>query len=164
MFEISKSFYESPIGIIKITGSPLGIQSLEFVEHKEEVVGEIASPVNTCHEEIKKYFSGDLKEFKVPLDFQGTDFQKKVWHELRHISYGETSTYLKLSKSLGDAKAIRAVGTANGKNPIAIIVPCHRVIGSDGSLTGYAGGLWRKEWLLNHEAEIVGKERQLEMF
>jgi methylated-DNA-[protein]-cysteine S-methyltransferase len=85
---------------------------------------------------------------------QGTEFQKKVWQELLHIPYGKTCSYLDLSKKIGDVKAIRAVASANGKNPLWIVVPCHRVIGTDGSLTGYAGGLWRKKWLLEHENPI----------
>ena len=101
--------------------------------------------------QLQDYFDGKRTTFTFPLNPSGTDFQKKVWDELLHIPFGKTCSYLDLSKKLGDVKAIRAVASANGKNPLWIVVPCHRVIGTDGSLTGYAGGLWRKKWLLEHE-------------
>jgi methylated-DNA-[protein]-cysteine S-methyltransferase len=101
--------------------------------------------------QLNDYFEGKRTEFDVLLNPQGTDFQKKVWNGLLQIPYGKTMSYLELSKQLGDVKAIRAVASANGKNPLWIIIPCHRVIGTDGSLTGYAGGLWRKKWLLELE-------------
>jgi methylated-DNA-[protein]-cysteine S-methyltransferase len=102
--------------------------------------------------------------FNVPIKQEGTEFQQKVWNELLKIPYGKTVSYNFIAESLGDKKTIRAVGATNGKNQISILVPCHRVIGSDGSLTGYAGGLWRKKWLLNHEKEFSGEEKQMEMF
>ncbi len=101
--------------------------------------------------QLQDYFDGKRKEFTFAINPIGSEFQKKVWQELLHIPFGKTCSYLELSKKLGDVKAIRAVASANGKNPLWIVVPCHRVIGSDGSLTGYAGGLWRKKWLLEHE-------------
>lgn len=101
--------------------------------------------------QLEEYFEGKRVEFDLPLDLQGTDFQKRVWNELLTIPYGKTVSYKELSIRLGDVRAIRAVAAANGANPVSIIVPCHRVIGSDGSLTGYAGGLWRKRWLLDFE-------------
>ncbi len=100
-------------------------------------------------------------QFHFPIQQQGTDFQQKVWAELTRISAGKTISYLELSKRLGNTKTIRAAGTANGKNNIAIAVPCHRVIGSNGSLVGYAGGLWRKKWLLNHEAKYCNGQQLL---
>ena len=106
--------------------------------------------------QILAYFKGTLKLFTLPLKTEGTDFQQKVWGELLNIPYGTTQSYGQLARKIGDVKSVRAVGTTNGKNRIAIIVPCHRVIGSDGSLTGYAGELWRKEWLLKHEVEHSG--------
>ncbi|MCU0371019.1 MAG: methylated-DNA--[protein]-cysteine S-methyltransferase [Bacteroidales bacterium] len=102
--------------------------------------------------QLDEYFSRDRKTFDLPLDLHGTDFQRRVWNELLHIPYGKTVTYKELALKLGDIAAIRAVAAANGANPVSIIIPCHRVIGSDGSLTGYAGGLWRKKWLLEHES------------
>jgi methylated-DNA-[protein]-cysteine S-methyltransferase len=104
--------------------------------------------------QLQEYFIGKRTEFTFKLNPKGTEFQKKVWQELLQIPYGKTCSYLELSKKLGDVKAIRAVASANGKNPLWIVVPCHRVIGTDGSLTGYAGGLWRKKWLLEHENPI----------
>src|SRR5690606_27112730 len=101
--------------------------------------------------ELEEYFNGNRANFSFSLNPSGTEFQKRVWTELRNISFGKTTSYLELSKKLGDVKAIRAVASANGKNPLWIVVPCHRVIGTDGSLTGYAGELWRKQWLLEHE-------------
>jgi methylated-DNA-[protein]-cysteine S-methyltransferase len=102
-------------------------------------------------EQLRAYFAGDLTRFDLELDLQGTEFQRRVWNKLLSIPYGKTTTYGRLATELGDPKAMRAVGLANGRNPISIIVPCHRVIGADGSLTGYGGGLTRKQWLLAHE-------------
>jgi len=145
--------YNSPIGIIKIEYSEKGISKLIFID-KAEGEGLRADdkdmPITT---QIDEYFNGSRKIFDLPLDLQGTDFQKRVWLELLKIPYGKTISYKELSLKLGDVKAIRAVGAANGANPVSIIVPCHRVIGSDGSLTGYAGGLWRKKWLLEFESQ-----------
>ena len=107
--------------------------------------------------QLQEYFEGKRTHFTFLLHPSGTEFQKKVWQELLNIPFGKTCSYLELSKKLGDVKAIRAVAAANGKNPLWIVVPCHRVIGSDGSLTGYAGGLWRKKWLLEHENPSVQK-------
>jgi methylated-DNA-[protein]-cysteine S-methyltransferase len=104
-----------------------------------------------CAEQLDEYFLGKRIEFNLPLQQHGTEFQLKVWNELLNIPFGETINYLTLAKRIGNLKSIRAVGTANGRNNISIVVPCHRVIGSDGSLTGYSGGLWRKQWLLEHE-------------
>lgn len=111
--------------------------------------------IQQCIDQLNEYFEGSRKIFDIPLQQEGTPFQQKVWAQLLNIGYGKTISYLTLSKQIGDTKAIRAVGTTNGKNQIAIIVPCHRVIGSDGSLTGYAGELWRKKWLLEHEGKFA---------
>jgi methylated-DNA-[protein]-cysteine S-methyltransferase len=126
---------KTPLGMATITGNENGIPL---------VLQEVVTQLND-------YFEGKRTEFDVLLNPQGTDFQKKVWNGLLQIPYGKTMSYLELSKQLGDVKAIRAVASANGKNPLWIIIPCHRVIGTDGSLTGYAGGLWRKKWLLELE-------------
>jgi methylated-DNA-[protein]-cysteine S-methyltransferase len=107
-----------------------------------------------CVKQLEDYFMGKRNSFNLKLNPKGTLFQKKVWEELLNIPFNKTRTYLEQSKALGDVKAIRAVASANGKNPIWIIIPCHRVIGSDGSLTGYAGGIWRKKWLLAHENPV----------
>jgi len=110
-----------------------------------------ASPLPATVRQLGEYFSGKRREFDLPLRMQGTDFQQRVWRRLTEIRYGETCSYGELAKRIGSPSASRAVGLANGRNPISIVVPCHRVIGADGSLTGYGGGLERKRWLLAHE-------------
>lgn len=107
------------------------------------------------------FFNSDLKQFDIPLEMEGADFQKTVWEQLSGIEFGKTISYLTLAKQLGDAKSIRAEASVNGKNPFTIIIPCHRVIGSNGSLTGYSGNLWLKQWLLEHEAKICGTYQKL---
>ncbi len=134
-----------------------------MLDQRPDHLGEQTSDaiLKTCVEELEAFFEGRLLQFSVPVAQTGSDFQQGVWAELLKIPFGETISYLELSKRIGDVKAIRAVGTTNGKNQIAIIVPCHRVIGSNGTLTGYAGGLWRKQWLLEHEMKIKHGVRML---
>ena len=146
-------FIETPLGHAKIIGDANGISSVSVLDTKEELSEIIPESLLDCATQLKAYFNNQLKIFNLKLNPQGTTFQKKVWQQLQLIPFGKTISYLQLSKQLGDVKAIRAVASANGKNPLWIIVPCHRVIGSDGSLTGYAGGLHRKQWLLNHESD-----------
>lgn len=141
----------TPLGKALITGDVNGIRSIKLVEEDSELTHEIPKNLKECCTQLSDYFSGKRKHFDFKINPQGTDFQKKVWKHLTNIPFGKTTTYLELSRELGDEKAIRAVAAANGKNPLWIVVPCHRVIGSDGSLVGYAGGLSRKAWLLNHE-------------
>ena len=144
----------TPLGYAKLEGDEAGISSLTVLNNKvaaSDIIPEILEDA-VC--QLNEYFEGERNEFSLKLNPEGTDFQKRVWGKLLTIPYGKTTSYLQLSKNLGDVKAIRAVANANGKNPLWIIVPCHRVIGSDGSLTGYAGGLWRKKWLLDHENPI----------
>ncbi|MFY0712054.1 methylated-DNA--[protein]-cysteine S-methyltransferase [Seonamhaeicola sp. NFXS20] len=143
---------KSPLGFTKITGDDEGIQSVTVLNSEEKITDIIPIELEDCIIQLQEYFEGSRKQFQLKLNPQGTNFQKKVWKQLEQIPYGKTQSYLELSKQLGDIKAIRAVANANGKNPIWIIIPCHRVIGSDGSLTGYAGGLHRKKWLLEHES------------
>lgn len=139
------SFLDTPIGKLKIVGDELAIKLVAFTDEEERSTdGKVPVVVRNCKFQLKEYFEGKRKEFDLPLDPNGTEFQKEVWQELLQIPFGRTSTYAKQAIKLGDLKKNRAVGTANGKNPIAIIIPCHRIIGSDGSLTGYAGGLERK--------------------
>ena len=147
--------YNSPVGTIKIEYSENGISKLIFTDETEGEEHKAAFQVSPFTIQIDEYFNGNRKTFDLPLDLQGTDFQKKVWLELLKIPFGKTISYKELSLRLGDIKAIRAVAAANGANPVSIIVPCHRVIGSDRSLTGYAGGLWRKQWLLEHESSAL---------
>ena len=147
------AYYSSPLGQIKIECSDEHVQAVLFMD-KEAFAGKDDCPLlQQCIQQLDEYFSGQRKTFDLPLKQPGTDFQQKVWSLLLKIQYGKTISYNDLSKQYGDVKAIRAVASANGKNDLAIIVPCHRVIGSNQSLTGYAGGLWRKKWLLEHEAK-----------
>ncbi|WP_054852226.1 methylated-DNA--[protein]-cysteine S-methyltransferase [Olleya sp. ITB9] len=142
----------SPLGFTKITGDLDGIASVVVLNTEEKTTTIIPKVLEDCVLQLNQYFKGLRQQFSVKLNPKGTDFQNKVWNALQTIPHGKTTSYLQLSKQLGDPKAIRAVANANGKNPLWIIIPCHRVIGSDGSLTGYAGGLHRKQWLLNHES------------
>ena len=144
------AFVKTPLGIAKIIGDENGI-SVISVSDEGEISIEIPLILQESVSQINDYFEGKRNEFTFKLNPSGTEFQQKVWRGLLEISFGKTMSYLELSKKLGDVKAIRAVASANGKNPLWIVVPCHRVIGTDGSLTGYAGGLWRKKWLLDHE-------------
>ncbi|MFL0352964.1 methylated-DNA--[protein]-cysteine S-methyltransferase [Xanthomarina sp. GH4-25] len=141
----------SPLGFTKISGDDDGISSIIVFNSDEKTTDIIPECLQDCVYQLNEYFEGNRKHFDLLLNPVGTDFQKKVWFALLNIPYGKTISYLELSKQLDDVKAIRAVANANGKNPLWIVVPCHRVIGSDGSLTGYAGGLHRKQWLLEHE-------------
>lgn len=152
MSAIDTAYYESPTGVIKIAGSENGISSLIFVDRAAHT--DIPESLREAVQQIHEYFSGTRREFSMVLDLQGTPFQKRVWEALLAIPFGHTTSYGVLATELGDIKAIRAVGRANGSNPVSIVVPCHRVIGADGSLTGYAGGLHRKQWLLQFEKAI----------
>lgn len=145
---------DSPLGLLAVSATEEGVTCVNMgpEEIKDAWGPQESTPVlEAAVEQLAAYFAGDLKEFDLPLAAVGTPFQQKVWAQLTRIPYGETWSYLEVAKRLGDAKAVRAVGLANGRNPIAIIVPCHRVIGANGKLTGYAGGLWRKERLLSLE-------------
>ncbi|MDP5229878.1 MAG: methylated-DNA--[protein]-cysteine S-methyltransferase, partial [Cellulophaga sp.] len=146
------AFINTPLGVAKIEGDQDGISEITVLENGEEITQVIPEILEDAVYQLREYFEGARQEFTFTLNPEGTDFQKKVWNALAEIPFGKTVSYLELSKNLGDTKAIRAVASANGKNPIWIVVPCHRVIGSDGSLTGYAGGLHRKQWLLEHES------------
>ncbi|WP_340064375.1 methylated-DNA--[protein]-cysteine S-methyltransferase [Ascidiimonas aurantiaca] len=142
---------KTPLGTARIQGDEEGIHSVTILDTPAETTNVIPEVLEDVVYQLNEFFAGERQSFSLRLNPEGTHFQKKVWKELQNIPYGETLSYLELSKRLGDEKAIRAVAAANGKNPLWVIVPCHRVIGSDGSLTGYAGGLWRKKWLLEHE-------------
>lgn len=147
------SYYQTPIGLIEIKSIDEKICSILFVDKETEPTYHNSAIHIECIKQLKEYFSGNRLVFELPIIQDGTLFQKQVWNKLLDIPYGTTISYGQLAKQLGDIKNVRAVGTTNGKNKILIIVPCHRVIGADGSLTGYAGELWRKEWLLKHEIE-----------
>lgn len=155
------SYYSSPIGVLKIECSDNGVQSIIFLN--EPLTTEAANEnhlTQLTYTQLDEYFKGFRKSFALPQQQTGTDFQTKVWTLLNTIPYGKTTSYLALSKQYGDPKAIRAVAAANGKNNLAIVVPCHRVIGTNRTLTGYAGGLWRKQWLLEHEAKYYSGVQQ----
>ncbi len=147
-------FLETPLGMAHLIGDHEGIQSISVGAIATASAGDVPEPFHEAIQQLHEYFEGNLKEFSFKTNPKGTEFQQKVWKALLEIPYGKTISYLELSRRLGDEKAIRAVAAANGKNPLWIVVPCHRVVGSDGSLTGYAGGLHRKKWLLDHECPV----------
>ena len=144
------AYIKTALGIAKIVGDEDGITVIS-VSDEGIVSSTIPMVLQEAVSQLNDYFEGKRTDFTFKLNPSGTEFQQKVWKGLLKIPFGKTMSYLELSKKLGDVKAIRAVASANGKNPLWIVVPCHRVIGTDGSLTGYAGGLWRKKWLLEHE-------------
>jgi methylated-DNA-[protein]-cysteine S-methyltransferase len=152
------AYYQSPIGTIHLQADEDALLLASFKDDVTIKKSTTISPVlqNTL-EQLNDYFNGNLKAFDLPLKLVGTSFQQTVWNELINIPFGQTITYLQLAKRLGNVKVIRAAASANGKNPIGILIPCHRVIGADGKLTGYAGGLQRKQWLLDHEAKFAGQ-------
>jgi len=150
------AYYASPIGLLEIQGSGKGVSAVNFVKARSprsghQGKGPLPEPLAAGLAQLDEYFRGDRRTFSVRLDLRGTDFQKRVWTKLRSVRFGKTTTYKAVAKAVGNSAATRAVGGANHQNPVSIIVPCHRVIGSDGRLTGYGGGLWRKDWLLRHE-------------
>ena len=146
---------ETPIGWLHIHSFEEKLSGIYFRDNPPEAPLESEPLLREARSQLDAYFKGKLKTFKLPLCLQGTSFQEEVWQSLAQIPYGQTLTYGALAKGLGNPKAIRAVGSANGKNPISIILPCHRVIGANGKLVGYGGGLWRKEWLLRHEGALL---------
>ncbi|MFD1032613.1 methylated-DNA--[protein]-cysteine S-methyltransferase [Metaplanococcus flavidus] len=157
MNEVHQVDLQSPIGVVEITGTEEGILSIFFKE-RDEIVHhpqqDTPQVLKDCLQELAEYFRGERMEFTVPYISTGTEFQGKVWSALTTIGYAETASYRDIAVKVGSDKAVRAVGNANSKNKLSIIVPCHRIIGSTGKLTGYAGTLSRKEWLLKHEQKI----------
>jgi len=146
-----KAHLKTPLGIAEITGDKDGVSQIKIIDGEPSLTKDIPKELTKAVEQINAYFEEGLTQFDFAINPEGTDFQKRVWVNLLKIPFGKTISYLELSKITGDVKAIRAVAAANGRNPLWIVIPCHRVIGSDGSLTGYAGGVWRKKWLLEHE-------------
>lgn len=144
------SYIESPLGWMCIKANPIGVTHVEFVQSKELEVHPNEHTLLAV-QELTAFFEGRLEQFSVPLCLQGTHFQLNVWEELQRIPFGTQVSYETMARRLGDVKVIRAAATANGRNPVAIIVPCHRVVGKDGSLTGYSGGIHKKKWLLDWE-------------
>ena len=152
---MDQAYIKTPLGITCITGDAAGVTKISVLEEDVPPSEIIPEDLQQAVTQLQEYFGGSRNSFDFKLNPAGTDFQKRVWEALLKIPFGTTTSYQALSIQLGDVKAIRAVASANGKNPLWIVVPCHRVIGSDGSLTGYAGGLWRKKWLLEHECPPV---------
>ncbi|MFZ4521519.1 MAG: methylated-DNA--[protein]-cysteine S-methyltransferase [Bacteroidales bacterium] len=152
-----QAFLKTPIGYLEVVGSEKGIRTLYFLDFRVK-----PQHVPTCLKpailQLEEYFHGSRKQFDLKLDLEGTPFQVKVWNELLNIPYGSTISYLELARRTGNVKAVRAVGGANGNNPVSVIVPCHRVIGSNGKLVGYRGGLKRKKWLLEHEHALSQRD------
>jgi methylated-DNA-[protein]-cysteine S-methyltransferase len=151
---IRKINYNSPIGFLEIGSSGDKIVSIYFMDEVQESETDPTTSEQQCMDELDAYFKGNLQQFTFPFQFSGTVFQNSVWTELLNIPYGETISYGQLSRKINNPAAVRAVGTANGSNPLSIVVPCHRVIGGNGKLIGYGGGLWRKRWLLDHEKTV----------
>lgn len=147
-------FIKTPLGYTKIEGSHEGLTSISVLESQEKESLVIPQVLEDAVYQLREYFEGSRQKFDLRLNPEGTEFQKRVWKALLDVPYGKTISYWDLSNILGDVKAIRAVAAANGKNPLWIVIPCHRIIGSDGSLTGYAGGIHRKKWLLDHENPV----------
>lgn len=151
------TYYHSPVGILKISGTEQYISEVTFHDTSQKAEGgkHLSPMLINCVEQLIQYFNGERRQFDFPMNQSGTPFQQDVWNHLLTIPFGRTISYMDLAKMTGDTKATRAVANANGKNNIAIVIPCHRVIGSNRELTGYAGGLWRKKWLLEHEAKFA---------
>ena len=164
MHRLFTRYLASPLGSLAISGTATGVSQVVFCETQKRGADylpetpEISPPVHACLHQLQAYFAGELQEFDVAIAAQGTVFQQRVWTQLQQVPYGATQSYLQLARALGDEKCIRAAANANGRNPLSILIPCHRIIGSDGSLVGYAGDLWRKKWLLAHEYKHSGKQ------
>ncbi|MCX6267208.1 MAG: methylated-DNA--[protein]-cysteine S-methyltransferase [Bacteroidetes bacterium] len=152
-----RAFLKTPIGHLEVTGTENGIRTLYFLEFRVKPQP-VPVCLRACIRQLEEYFHGTRLTFDLKLDMQGSPFQLKVWNELLHVPYGSTISYSELAKRTGNVKAFRAVGGANGNNPVSIIVPCHRIIGSNGRLVGYRGGLKRKKWLLEHEHAFIQRD------
>ena len=148
------AYIKTPLGVAKIVGDAEGVSAITVLNSDEPLTDVIPESLEDAVYQLNEYFEGARTEFNLTLNPVGTEFQKKVWVELQNIPYGKSKSYLELAKALGDPNSTRAAASANARNPLWIVVPCHRVIGTDGSLTGYAGGLHRKQWLLNHESPV----------
>jgi methylated-DNA-[protein]-cysteine S-methyltransferase len=158
MQEFQTAYYHSPLGFLKISATENFITEISFNDKIERPDAKKKNPsliLINCIEQLIQYFNGERRNFELPILQEGTPFQRSVWNGLMGIPFGKTVSYIELARLLGDSKATRAVAAANGKNNIAIIVPCHRVIGSNKDLIGYSGGLWRKKWLLDHEIKLA---------
>ncbi|WP_419800792.1 methylated-DNA--[protein]-cysteine S-methyltransferase [Mucilaginibacter sp.] len=149
--------YLSPIGIMKIDETENQISSVVFLEEEVQLIQPETELLKTAVQQLQEYFAGKRSIFDFPVAQSGTAFQQQVWQGLTKVDFGKTQSYAQMAARFGNPLAIRAIASANGKNKLWIVVPCHRIIGTNGELTGYAGGLWRKKWLLQHESVICGK-------
>ena len=162
----SRSTYQAPFGVLTVVGSDLGIRYVMFnndahpkpLERLHISDTEIHDSVNDAITQLQEYCDGSRRDFDLPLDLQGTEFQVAAWRALADIPYGRTASYGQQAASIGRPKAVRAIGGANGRNPVAIVLPCHRIVGADGSLTGFGGGIEVKKWLLDHEQSMLHDE------
>lgn len=152
-----RAFMRTPVGYLEVVASARGIRSLTFLPFRVRI-HQVPHPLKSCIAQLEEYFSGTRRVFELDYDLTGSAFQLKVWKELMNIPYGETITYHELARRIGNENAFRAAGGANSRNPIALIVPCHRVIGANGRLIGYRGGLKRKKWLLEHEHAFAQRD------
>jgi methylated-DNA-[protein]-cysteine S-methyltransferase len=159
----SRRTYEAPFGVLTVVGSELGIRFVMFandahpkpLEQLQISDTDIHDSVNVAITQLEEYFDGSRRSFDLPLDLRGTEFQVEAWNALAEIPYGHTASYGQQAASIGRPKAVRAIGGANGRNPVAIVLPCHRIVGADGSLTGFGGGIEVKKWLLDHEQRTL---------
>jgi methylated-DNA-[protein]-cysteine S-methyltransferase len=149
-----RAIYKSEIGPLEVVGIREGLLTITFVEDEFEADRNLPACMTECLRQLDEYFKGKRQTFSVPLLLDGTEFQKAVWRQLEKIPFGQTASYGDVARAIGNPRAFRAVGNANNKNNIPIIIPCHRVIGSDGKMVGFGSGIWRKEWLLNHEKSL----------
>ncbi|MEO3407976.1 methylated-DNA--[protein]-cysteine S-methyltransferase [Mucilaginibacter sp. CAU 1740] len=150
------AYFKTPVGIARIIEEEGYIASISIRDEEYEIEPAPTSLLQSAIDQLNEYFVGERKEFTFPIKQTGSDFQQEVWDELTKIPYGATITYTQQSNQMNNPLAIRAIAAANGRNHLWVVVPCHRVIGANGSLTGYAGGIWRKKWLLEHEAKVMG--------
>ncbi len=160
LFPKSHISLETPIGWLKIEGHDMGVTAISFQAEDPGEEVPVYPSLEEARDQLQEYFAGKRREFELTLSPEGTDFQTTVWNALLGVQFGKTASYADIAHAIQNEKAVRAVGAANGQNPISIVVPCHRVIGSTGKLTGYAGEMWRKRWLLEHEAKLSGGYQQ----
>ncbi|MEX8546748.1 MAG: methylated-DNA--[protein]-cysteine S-methyltransferase [Mucilaginibacter sp.] len=155
--------YRSPIGIVRVEETEGKISAISVLDKEMEMLEPQTEVLKLAVQQLHEYFAGKRSMFNFPCQQSGTPFQHQVWQQLGQVDFGKTQSYLQMANDFGNPLAIRAIASANGKNKLWIVVPCHRIIGKNGELTGYAGGLWRKKWLLQHEATVIGKA-QTELF
>ena len=156
--DVFTGYLESRIGVLEIRADRDDVLEIAFVRERGPVQTRLPECLSLAISQLEEYFQGERREFELPLGFRGTAFQVQVWEGLRRIPFAETISFGDLAGSIGRPRAFRAVGQANNKNPLPIVVPCHRVVGGDGSLTGYGSGIWRKQWLLEHEQKVKNED------